>query len=185
MKKKEFSDSKVFVMTRPNDGENYLSITTEDYAKKEDQLDELYHIAFFDYLLNLSNHLKISQHKLLLTMSTAPLAYQFFLANDLKAQQVIQKSIEELKKQKVNTDFLMKLPDEVSVLDYIIRHNLSVFLNDVKKNGLEKALKNHQGFYIDLEQLFFSLPACFCFSLVDAANHLKTNNKKPSSRNKK
>lgn len=184
MKDKKFTDNKVFVMTRPSEGENFLSITTADMAKQDEELDELYHMAFFDYFLNLSKILTVKQHKVILTSSTAPLAYQYFLANDEKARQIINISLQELEKEKVDVSFLKKMPDEVSMLDYIIRHNLSLFLNDVKKQGIEKSLAKHHTFYVDLEQLFFSLPACFCFSLIDAVNHLTAVDKKTTPRKK-
>lgn len=177
-KKSPFIDSKVFVMTRPEKGEPYLSITTEEIAKEESKLTEIFNTVFFDYVLNLGNQLTIAQHKVLLAALTAPLSYQFVITHGNKANQIIETSLQELKTQGLEVDFLLNMPDEVSVLDYIIRHNLSVFLNDIKKLGLDQSLKKHQGFYQDLEQLFFSLPACFCFGIIDMIKLLTKKRKK-------
>lgn len=169
MKKKTPSESKVFVMTRPPEGGDYLVIQTAQQAQKSEQLDELYNICFYDYFLNLSNILTVRQHKILLSTLTAPLAYQFFMHDASKCKAIISHALnDKAKGNKVYLQTLQNMPDEITQLDYIIRYNLSVFFNDIKTKGLEKALVSHHMFYSDLEGIFFLLPACFCFGIIEA-----------------
>jgi hypothetical protein len=184
-KTKQFSDNKVFVMTRPAEGEDHLSIATEEFNKLEGDLAELYHAVYFDYLLNLGGELTIKQHKLLLAQMTAPLAYQFFLTNSEKAHGIVQSSLAQLKAQKVDTDFITKMPDEVSILDYILKHNLYNFLSDLEDDP-DTALAEHEEFLDDLEHLFFTLPAAFCFGMVEAVSLItKSKAKKTKPKPKK
>ena len=169
---KQFSANKVFVMTRPAEGDEHLSIATEEFNKLEGDLAELYHVVFFDYFLNLSGELNIKQHKVLLAQIIAPLAYQFFLVNPEKAHGVVQSSLAQLKTQKVNIDFIKKMPDEVSMLDHILRHTLYNFLEEIQEKELDTAMKENEEFLSDLEQVFFSLPAAFCFGVVEAVSIL-------------
>jgi hypothetical protein len=181
---KTFSQNKVFVMTRPSEGEEHLSIATEEFNKLEGDLAELYHVVFFDYLLNLSGEISVKQHKVILAQIIAPIAYQFFLVHPEKAHGVVQNSLAQLKAQKVNTDFIKKMPDEVSMLDYILRHNLYRFLEESKGGDLDVALEEYQEFLTDLEEVFFSLPAAFCFGVVEAVSILGEK-PKPTSKKKK
>lgn len=180
---KQFSDNKVFVMTRPSEGEDHLSIATEDFTKMEGDLAELYHVVYFDYLLNLGEDLTVKQHKILLAQLTPALAYQFFLTNPEKAHGIVHSSLAQLKAQKVDTSFITKMPDEVSMLDYIIKHNLNNFLTEVDEMDIDEAMEENEEFLDDLEHLFFTLPAAFCFGIVEAVSLItarpKPNNKKP------
>lgn len=167
-KNKSFEDHKIFVMTRPEPGSDLLKITTSDQSQKNEELDELYHVCFFDYFLNLSKFFSVKEHKLLITTLTAPIAYQMYITDQERSQKLIAFTLKNLTNTK-QEEMLLNMPDMVSQLDFIIRNNLHAFLTDIRKKGLEQALITHNIFYADLENVFFMLPACFCFGLINAA----------------
>ncbi len=182
MNKDEFNKSKFFVMTRPSnvDSPNLLKIETFESMEKNDDLDHLYSMCFFDYFLNLSNQINKKQHEILISTMIAPISLQFFLTDIDKSNGLIHFFSEQLKQDigdKQTLETLEKMPDEISKLDFIIRYNLEVFNQDKKNLGLEKALQENKDFFADLEEVFFSLPACFCFGMVDAISLLKPNKK--------
>ena len=173
--KENFDNSNVFIMTRPDEGQGTISIQSEDDSNKSDDIHDLYSASFFDFVMNLSGVLTTKENELALKLVTPTLAYQYFLEDPEQAQSIINSFAQANKKEK---DFLTKFVDPISTLEFILKLNFKNFNVDYQKVGLEKSLQKHHQFYADMEEIFFSLPACYCFNLIDFCERMIKNRKK-------
>ena len=173
--KENFDNSKVFVMTRPEAGSGTISVQSEDDSNSSDEIQELYSASFFDYVMNLSGILSKKENELALKLITPTLAYQFFLEDPEQAQSIINSFSQANKKDQ---NFLNKFVDPISTLEFVLKIYFRNFHADYEKSGLEKSLQKHHQFYADMEELFFSLPACYCFNLIDFCEQMIKSRKK-------
>ena len=164
---KKFHESKLFVMVRPNENSNELTITTSEHIAHQNEMEDLYHECFFKYVLNYNKDLTIKKHKSFLQAIFPILSYHFYNIQNEKSKELIKSAKVFFQTDKKSLDHINNLPDEVSQYDFILRYNFAILMNDVKANGWDVALQKNYSLYSDIEQAFFSLPICTCFSLID------------------
>lgn len=185
--KDDNKDSKVFVMTRPKEGENLLVIQTKAQADKVDELSEIYDLCFFDYLLNLDGELTDKQHEIIISAFSPALAYQFFMQNSEKSQSLVE---ELLKPENPSAKEFKKIVeskfDDISQIYVLMKRMLYDFIADIDELGFDDAIMVHHDFFHDLKDSFDSLPECFCEGIIHTVSNLtvakrtkKTTKKNP------
>ena len=169
---KKFHESKLFVMTRPNSQSNELRITTGEHVDTQNELDDLFHKCFFKYVLNYNKELTIKKHKIFLQSIFPLISFNFYHLQQEKSKELIKSAKIFFQNDKKNLDHINNLPDEISQYEFVLKYNFAILMKDVKSNGWDIALQKNYSLYSDLEQSFFSLPACSCFSLVELEKNL-------------
>ncbi len=177
-KEKTIHNSNFFVMERPSElNAHSLIIKTDEYHQEESKLDELLTDAFYDVVLNVSDRLSFENYKHALKIITPSLALQIFSENEGKMEEIVKNFLTKEKNKKV-LEFFESIPEDVSKLEFVIRLNFVLFYQDKTQKSLDEAIKNFKFFLDDMEEIFYYLPVCYAFNLIDFLHETETSAKK-------
>lgn len=183
-KEKTITNSNFFVMERPSEmNENSLIIKTDEFHKEESKIEELLTDSFYDVVLNVSDRLTSDEYKHALRIVTPAFAAQLFAASPEKIHEIVQEFMVKEKNKKVLA-FFESIPEDISKLEFVVRLNFNIYYRDKVEKGLNEAIKIHKFFLDDMEEIYYTLPVCFAFNLIDFLNDMENSKKKPSTKSK-